>query len=136
MRNNPACIFFEKMAINNLIRNQVVKNGNLEGIRRIDDKIVENKREYRKELKRDAEPRRICGGIVVNGGGDWDSRWTKVFFPGETWTDEEKDQFVAAVWIPYRWTDYDCTGQLFTQGVEVFNVPSGVVAYIMETLDV
>lgn len=131
-----ANIFFEKMQINNMIREELIKRGDLEGIHRIDVKIVESKREYRKELKRDAEPRRICGGIVVNGGGDWDSRWTKVFFPGETWTDEEKDQFVAAVWIPYRWTDYDCTGQLFTQGVEVFNVPSGVVAYIMEGLDV
>lgn len=105
----------------------------------LEGKIVKYKRDYRKKLK--AEDKRFqsfrgTNGKIVNFGGDWDSYWTKVFFDGEHWTDEEKDQFREAVWIHYVPTYYDCTGQVFTWAVDCFNVPRGVMCYVRDCLDV
>ena len=77
-----------------------------------------------------------ANGFIVNGGGEFDYRWMKVFFPGERWTDEEKAEFVEENWIYCRPSQYDCTGQIFTTGIDCFNVPSGVVVYIREAMDV
>lgn len=107
------------------------------------EKIVEHKKEYRKRLRRKYGKRyEFKGkdgngyGEIVNAGGWWDSAWRKVIFPGEYWADEEKQEFIAAVWIPYKYTYYDCTGQLFTSSVSVFNTPNGVIAFIRDNLDV
>ena len=112
--------------------------GDLNRISFLQDWVAVRKREYRAALKEKNRAKRFRGtdGLIVNEGGDYDSHWIKVFFPGESWTDEEKDEFIAYAWIPYRWSPYDCTGQLFTQGISVFNVPGGVVAYVREALDV
>lgn len=101
-----------------------------------DDELAEAKRAYRANLRKKEDRKKFCGGLIVNGGGDWDYCWYKIFFKGEHWTDEKKDQFRAAIWQPYRPTYYDCTGQIFTSFVEVFNVPSGVVVYVREDMDV
>lgn len=109
----------------------------------LSEEIIQHKKEYRNRLRRKYGKRyEFKGkdgngyGEIVNYGGDWDGCWRKVFFPDEHWTDEEKKDFVAAVWIPYKPTYYDCTGQLFTWAVDVFNTPNGVVAYIHDHLDV
>lgn len=101
-----------------------------------EDELVRAKRAYRAYLREDEERKKVFDGVVVNRGGDWDYYWRKVFFKGEHWTDEKKDQFRAAVWKPYKPTYYDCTGQIFTAFVDIFNVPSGVVAYIREDMDI
>ena len=75
-------------------------------------------------------------GEIVNCGGDYDSFWQKIFFPGERWTDEEKNEFIEENWIHAMPSQYDCTGQTFTWAIDVFNVPSGVVAYIRNAIDV
>jgi hypothetical protein len=118
--------------------NTVKVKGDLDMISSLQDWVAVRKREYRAALKEKNRPERFRGtdGLIVNGGGDYDSWWIKVFFPGESWTDEEKDEFIAYAWIPYRWSPYDCTRQTFTQSISCFNVPSGVVAYVREALDV
>lgn len=109
----------------------------------LEEKIAEHKREYRRILRnsygsryefpgKDGKGR----GEIVNGWGSWDSWCRKVVFPGEHWTDEEKQEFIEAVWVPYIPSYYDCTGQLSTWAVEVFNTPSGVVAFVHDHLDV
>lgn len=107
------------------------------------EEIAKHKREYRKILRSSYEPRYAFPGKdgkgygkIINGGGTWDSMWRKIIFPNEYWTDEDKKEFVEAIWIPYIPTYYDCTGQLFTRAVDVFNTPNGVVAYTRECLDV
>lgn len=96
------------------------------------------KRKYRDSLKLNADNHygTYVNGFIVNGGGEYDYRWMKVFFPGERWTDEEKTRFVDENWMYCRPSQYDCTGQIFTTGIECFNIPSGVVVYIMEAMDV
>lgn len=54
----------------------------------------------------------------------------------ERWTDEEKAEFVEENWIYCRPSQYDCTGQIFTTRIDCFNMPRGVVVYIMEAMDV
>lgn len=96
------------------------------------------KRKYRDHLKLQDNNRyeNYVNGFIVNGGGDWDYSWMKVFFPGERWTDEEKAEFVDENWTHCIPSQYDCTGQIFTTGIDCFNVPSGVVVYIREAMDV
>lgn len=101
-----------------------------------EEKLAQTKHDYRQRLKEKNAKKYVFNGEIVNEGGDWDYSWYKVFFPHEKWTDEEKDEFRAAVWKPYKPTYYDCTGQIFTRFVDVFNVPNGVVAYIWEAMDV
>jgi hypothetical protein len=118
--------------------NQAKAKGDRHRISFFQDWVAVRKREYRAALKGKNRTKRFRGtnSLIVNSGGDYDSWWIKVFFPGESWTDEEKDEFIAYAWIPYRWSPYDCTGQTFTQSISCFNVPSGVVAYVREALDV
>lgn len=105
----------------------------------LDEQIADHKRGYRNYLKKCnntlywSYPHR---GEIVAGGGEYDSRWMKVFFPGEHWTHEEKEEFITDNWKRVRYAAYDCTGDTFTKRISVFNVPQGVVAYIFEGVDV
>jgi len=107
------------------------------------EKIKEYKREYRKKLKGKWSDNFLYPGEDCTGYGEivgccwrYDSGWRKVFFKGEHWTKEEMQEFIDDNWVEYRPSPYDCTGQLFTCGIDCFNVPSGVVCYIREALDV
>lgn len=107
-----------------------------------EDLLIKHKRELRAKLKNNHNRYLYPGndgngyGKIVAYGGSYDSFWEKIFFEGEHWTDEEKDQFIAANWITAKPSQYDCTGQVFTWAINVFNVPNGVVAYIRNGLDV
>lgn len=110
--------------------------------KKYEDLLIEHKRELRAKLKDNHDRYLYPGndgkgyGKIVAYGGSYDSFWEKIFFEGEHWTDEEKDQFIADNWITAKPSQYDCTGQVFTWAINVFNVPSGVVAYIRNGLDV
>lgn len=134
-RPNP----YVHLEIDYCIRSFLVKEGKYKGEvkRKLDERIVENKRKYRAELRRRNGKKYLYDnyGEIVNGGGDFDGCWQKIFFPGECWTEEEKKEFIEENWHHYRPTFYDCTGQIFTIGIDVFNVPNGVVAYIREAID-
>lgn len=128
-----------KIQIDKEIRNLLTKQGAPEeSIIYIDEKIAADKREYRKclKLKSDNHYEDYANGFVVASGGDWDSWWMKVFFPNEHWSKEEMDIFIEYNWRHATPSQYDCTGQLFTWAIDCFNVPSGVVAYIREAIDV
>lgn len=107
-------------------------------IKRAKELLDEAKRKYRDHIKlqSDNHYENYTNGFIVNGGGDYDYYWIKVFFPGESWTEKEKAEFVDENWTYATPSQYDCTGQIFTTGIECFNVPSGVVCYIMEAMDV
>ena len=96
------------------------------------------KPKYRDHLKLQDNNRyeNYANGFIINGGGEFDYRWMKVFFPGERWTDEEKAEFVDENWVHCRPSQYDCTGQIFTWAIDCFNIPDGVVCYIREAMDV
>lgn len=74
--------------------------------------------------------------IILNGhfNDEWWNGWQKRLYPGERWTDEEKERFIDDEWIHVT-SPYDCSGQWFTQRIEVFNVPAGVVVYLFEAID-
>ena len=96
------------------------------------------KRKYRAHLKLQDNNRyeNYANGFIVNGGGEFENHWMKVVFPGEKWTKVEKDEFIDENWIYCEPSQYDCTGQIFTRWIKCFNVPKGVVVYIMEAIDV
>lgn len=128
---------FEILFVDKIIKKSLVEQGVYKGERRqkLEAKIAEHKVEYRRALK---QKKYLFGeyGEIVNSGGDWDSFWEKVFFPGERWTPEEIKEFVDENWIYCKPSPYDCTGQVFTWAIDVFNVPAGVVAYLRYALDV
>lgn len=100
--------------------------------------LDEAKRKWRRylRLKYDDHFEEYVNGYVVNGGGTDEYRWTKVLFPGETWDSEDIEEFIQENWRTCRNSPYDCTGDIFTCRIECFNIPSGVVCYIMEAMDV
>ena len=133
---------YEKIQIDEMIINELSNKYHLvavrEAIEQAKELLIKHKREYRKDLKlkSDNHYETYKNGFVVNGGGEWDSFWRKVFFPGERWTKEEMEDFKQENWKRCRYSAYDCTGDLFTWAIDCFNVPSGVVCYIREALDV
>jgi len=133
-------VYLEKLEILNDIKKTLIKKGQYFGDEDlVNEKIIEAKREYRKFLKEKHNlyygPYMEPIGVIVNAHWEYDGGWMKVFFEGEHWTEEEKHEFIEENWHHYRPTFYDCTGQIFTNGIDVFNVPSGVVAYIREAID-
>ena len=125
----------------NEVRAEYIKEGKYKGKikKKCDAKIAEKKKECRAAMKEKERKSRYMFpgyGEIVNSGGDWDSCWMKVFFKGEHWTEEEIEEFLEDNWRYVRYPAYDCTGDLFTLGIEVFNVPGGVVAYLREAVDV
>jgi len=99
--------------------------------------LIELKREARKMIKVEEKSYiRSDGGIILNGGGDYDSRWQKIFYPDEHWTNEEKREYIDCNWIECPNSQYDCTGAIFTWAIDIFDVPKGTVVYIREAIDV
>ena len=130
-------IYMEIM-IDKDIKNELVKRNLYRGATRekMEKYIAKNKKRYRSSLKEENEKKYLYGGEIVAGGGDYDSFWQKIFFKDDHWTEEEKQEFIEAAWIHAKPSQYDCTGQVFTWAIDVFNVPNGVVAYIRNALDV
>lgn len=137
--------YLERIQLDEAIKQYMIKKGKYvgEAKEKFENLIIQHKREYRERLKRENAAKYLYYGKdgngygeIVNGGGEFDWRWQKVFFSGERWTDEEKMEFVDDNWIECKPSQYDCTGQIFTSRIEVFNVPAGVVAYIIECMDV
>ena len=141
-------LYLEKLEIDYELRQMILERSNeltekqkQHALSYIDNKIIEDKRAYRKSLKmrhdiyyQPYNPEPV--GVIVASHGDMDGGWMKVFVDGEHWTEEEKQSFIDSNWIHYRPSPYDCTGQRFTEGIDVFNVPRGVVIYIREGVDV
>ena len=104
------------------------------------ERLIKAKREYRAWLKNENKKRFFRPdtewGEIINGSWSYDSGWQKIFFAGEHWSDEEKEEFINANWKRPVYSQYDCTGCIFTVGIEVFNVPSGVLVFILEAIDV
>ena len=107
-------------------------------IKKAKEHLDKAKRKYRDHLKLQNNNRyeNYANSFIVNGGGEFDHRWMKIFFPNERWTDEEKIEFINENWIYCRPFQYDCTGKIFTTRIDCFNTPRGVVVYIMEAMDV
>ena len=100
--------------------------------------LIKHKKKWRNWLKQqnDNHYEWYKNGYIVNGGGEWDCRWIKVFFPGEHWSREKMIEFSEDNWKECRYSAYDCTGDIFTSRISCFNVPSGVVVYIKENMDI
>ena len=136
-------MWLDHLMLDMAIKNQLIKENAYKGNTKeiIDRHIIKDKKRYRKSIK-DKRKYLYPGkdgngyGEIVNGGGDFDTMWMKVFFSGEHWTEEEKQEFIDENWIHAMPSQYDCTGQVFTWAIDVFNVPSGVVAYIRNAIDV
>jgi len=135
---------YEYLLFNLRWKDQMIKEGKYSGETKelIDNVIIKTKRKCRKELKQHDRAKYLYPGrdgngygLIVNSGGEWDTFWRKVFFPGEHWSEEEIEKFREENWKRVRYPAYDCTGDVFTWAIDVFNVPSGVVAYIREAID-
>lgn len=131
--------YLDRLMIDNEIKKDLIAKGAYTGVLKqiLDEQLARHKREYRADLKR--ETNLYCNyknARIVNGFWKFDGGWMKVFFPGEHWTEEEKEKFISDNWKRVRYSAYDCTGDTFTEGISVFNVPRGVVAYIFEGVDV
>lgn len=134
----------ERLVIDYMIRDDLIKKGKYKGEakKHLDEMIIEHKRKYRSWLKRKNSPKYLYQGKdgkgygeIVNGGGNFDSFWQKIFFPNEHWSDEKKKEFIDENWKRPRYSAYDCTGDIFTWAIDVFNTPKGVIAYIREAID-
>lgn len=128
--------FIERIELEKMLINELKKKHS--DTRKLEYLLIQHKREYRRSLKvrADKHYETYTNGFVVNGGGSWEDRWIKVFFPGEQWAEEEKLKFIDDNWKECRYSAYDCTGDVFTWAIDCFNVPAGVVCYIREAIDV
>lgn len=77
--------------------------------------IKECKREVRKRNREDEQNKYIFSH------GNWDNWWTKEWFE-EPFTEKEKEDYIEDHWIHATPSQYDCTGQIFTVSIYVFNV--------------
>jgi hypothetical protein len=106
----------------------------------VTESLIKYKRELRRLLKEKNNlyygPYENPIGEITFVIGDYDGCIIKVFVPDENWTDEEKREFISENWKEYQPSQYDCTGQIFTNWIKVINVPAGVVIYINERRDV
>lgn len=131
--------YLDRLMIDNEIKKDLIAEGAYTGIvkQKLDEQIARHKREYRAYLKKETNLyRNYKNARIVNGFLEYDGGWMKVFFPGEHWSQEEKEKFISDNWKCVRYPAYDCTGDTFTERISVFNVPRGVVAYIFEGVDV
>lgn len=136
-------MWLDHLMVDMAVKNQLIKENAYKGKRKkvLDSYIIKDKKRYRASLKTKKKylyPGKDGNGYgeIVNGGGDYDSFWQKVFFKGEHWTEEEKREFIEDAWIYAKPSQYDCTGQIFTRAIDMFNVPNGVVVYIRSAIDV
>jgi len=133
--------YFDKMWFNQAVLEKATREGNRNKLDFIKEIIIKDKREYRQYTKKRGDlfydP---CSpdptGVITASHWDYDGGWMKVLFEGQHWTEEEKRAFIGRNWKHYKPSQYDCTGQIFTWYIGVFNVPKGVVAYIKESIDV
>ena len=109
---------------------------NKDMIQCIDDAIHRYTIKERKERREEERMHKSRSYEVVNWGwsDDYWSGWEKRLYPGAHWSEAEKQDFIDSEW-EYINSPYDCTGQMFTCGIDVFNVPAGVVVYIFSAID-
>lgn len=67
---------------------------------------------------------------------DYEDTLWKLFVPGEHFTEEEKKETREEMWIHCMPSQYDCTGQIFTQWIDFFDVPGGTWVYHKKGMDV
>lgn len=134
--------YVENLKIDLAIKRELVKENKYKGETRkcLEELLRKHKREFRDWLKRQESNGYLYKekkyGKIITGGGDFDGLWRKVFFPNEHWDDEDIEFFKKDNWIEYVPSPYDCTGQIFTWAIDVFNVPNGVIAFIRDAIDV
>lgn len=73
-------------------------------------------------------------GWVMAFSKDFDSFTIKKFFP-YFFNDEEKQEFINDYWVSVN-SSYDCTGQVFTMGIDFYKVQNGTWVYHHKALDV
>ena len=139
-------VYLEKIEIYKMLVDDLKqKNASKERLDYAEQELIRCKREYRAWLKKKNRKKYLWPGKdgkgygeIVNTGSPYpyDSFWRKVFFAGEHWDEDDKKEFIESAWTHMKPSQYDCTGQIFTWMIYVFNVPNGVVAYIMDALDV
>lgn len=136
--------YYKNLLFNLRMKEWMIKEGKYDGVNKewIDDLIIKSKRKIRKALKQREMTKYLYPGRdgngygeIVNGKWDFDTGWKKVFFPSEHWSDREIEEFREENWKHIRYSAYDCTNDVYTDGIDVFNVPNGVVAYIRESVD-
>ena len=96
--------------------------------------LINLKKKVRRKLK--THTVEVNGGILMNRWGDWDWCISKYFYPGVHWTEEEKREYEEYNWIESPNSPYDCTGEVFTCWIQIFDVPKGTIVYIRENMDV
>lgn len=126
--------YYEMLELDKIIRKQLVKEGKFKG--EIRKKFIDAEKRHKKELREAIKEEEFDNGNVIIYGGDYDRMWKKLFFPNESWTEEQKQKFIDYNWKHYKPTYYDCTGQIFTTRIKIYNTPNGVIAYIFEAMDV
>ena len=131
-------VYHEVMDLINDVRDKLISDGTYsdEAKHHLDERSADIKRKHRKWLKEKYKPQYLYGGKIVAQHWDYDSGYRKLFFANQHWSDEEKEDFADAHWRYCRKSPYDCTGDIFTWAIDCFNVPSGVVVYIREAMDV
>ena len=130
-------IMLDKMIIEELIKKNTRSSN--EKLKKAEWHLIKDKRVFRNYLKTSdhrKQYRDYKNSEIVGYGGTYDSGWMKILFKGERWSKEEKEKFIRNNWRHRRFSAYDCTGDIFTWGIDVFNVPSGVVVYIREGKDI
>ena len=92
--------------------------------------IAKTKRLYRKELKKaqGEDPLRfsLISGRVRRRCGRWDEGFTEYRIISGDWTPREIEDLVDSAWMSVR-SPYDCTGQIFTEGIHTSQTPVGLV---------
>lgn len=98
-------------------------------------------REKAEEYKRRAKTRNNRYGIKTSENpwalvkADYDRRIIKRFIPRKM-TVAECQEMTDEIWIDCPNSLYDCTGAIFTTGVDFYEVPGGMWVYHFLSLDV
>ena len=94
----------------------------------LSDCLVRLKRLSRQKTKRNCQML-----FVVNDGADG---WCEKYRFSRNFSQAEKRAYILDNWIFRQSSDYDCTGQVFTERIEIFDVPSGTIVYHFKSVDV
>ena len=88
------------------------------------------KKLYRKQLKQAAgeDPLQwsLCSRAVRRRVGRWDEGFTEYHILKGEWSQEEIREAVDNAWISIN-SPYDCTGQIFTEGIHARQTLAGLV---------
>lgn len=98
------------------------------------------KRRYRQKLKeaQGADPLALSfreGRKIYSREDEYGEYFTEFVFLRGTWTDEDLDELAKEEWISIC-SSYDCTGQVFTSGMDFVRTPDGVIWKHRKGLDV